>query len=143
MRVRLLLPLYGGLRSTYTSPPQPRQQQPRSREQQRDAGAAFQTPREFSEDEVREAFNAFDTDGDGFLTCDDVMLFFEALGVRAEHTRLSKGHWGRARSPIFQETLTRLEVQEMMAMVDTRGMGYIDFVQFFELATRSAGYFAK
>lgn len=45
---------------------------------------------------MREAFNAFDTDGDGFLTCDDVMLFFEALGVSAEHNQTVQRSLGQS-----------------------------------------------
>jgi hypothetical protein len=41
---------------------------------------ASSTQNDFSEAEVREAFAAFDEDGDGYLGVADVQSFFEALG---------------------------------------------------------------
>ena len=57
---------------------------------------------DFSEAEVREAFAAFDEDGDGLLDARDVQSFFEALGGRRSPCtrRPSSGWWterGRGR----------------------------------------------
>ena len=86
------------------------------------AGAGASSSRggegDFSEAEVREAFAAFDEDGDGLLDARDVQSFFEALG----------------------ESLTVHEASELIKMVDGDGDGRVDFDEFFDLATRSAQY---
>ena len=74
---------------------------------------------DFSEAETREAFAAFDEDGDGLLDVNDVQSFFEALG----------------------ESLTLYEVAELIKMVDGDGDGMVNFDEFFDLATRSARFF--
>ena len=73
---------------------------------------------DFSEAEVREAFAAFDEDGDGFLTAEDVQSFFDALG----------------------ETLTIHETAELVRLVDHDEDGLVNFEEFFDLATRSAAF---
>ncbi len=73
---------------------------------------------EFSEAEVREAFAAFDEDGDGLLDHLDVQSFFDALG----------------------ESLTAHEARALVDMVDADEDGKVDFEEFFELATRSAKF---
>ena len=85
-----------------------------------DAGASSSRGGEgdFSEAEVREAFAAFDEDGDGLLDARDVQSFFEALG----------------------ESLTVHEASELIKMVDGDGDGRVDLDEFFDLATRSAQY---
>ena len=86
------------------------------------AGAGASSSRggegDFSEAEVREAFAAFDEDGDGLLDARDVQSFFEALG----------------------ESLTVHEASELIKMVDGDADGRVDFDEFFDLATRSAQY---
>lgn len=74
---------------------------------------------DFSEEEVREAFAAFDEDGDGLLDVNDVQSFFEVLG----------------------ESLTVYEVSELIRMVDGNRDGKVNFDEFFDLATRSAQFF--
>ena len=73
---------------------------------------------DFTEAEVREAFGAFDEDGDGYLDVHDVQSFFEALG----------------------ETLTVHETAELIKLVDKNDDGLVDFDEFFDLATRSAQF---
>lgn len=73
---------------------------------------------DFSEAEVREAFAAFDEDGDGLLDVHDVLSFFGALG----------------------ETLTLHETAELIKLVDGDDDGRVDFDEFFDLATRSAQF---
>lgn len=80
-----------------------------------DASQPFETPREFSEDEVRDAFAAFDEDGDGFLDARDVGLFFEALGERLDES----------------------EVRALIAQVDADGDGRVSFSEFFDMANQS------
>jgi hypothetical protein len=79
---------------------------------------ASSTQNDFSEAEVREAFAAFDEDGDGYLGVADVQSFFEALG----------------------ETLTVAETAELVRLVDRDDDGLVDFDEFFDLATRSAQF---
>ena len=73
---------------------------------------------DFSEAETREAFAAFDEDGDGYLSVADVRSFFEALG----------------------ETLTVAETAELVRLVDRDDDGLVDFDEFFDLAARSAQF---
>ena len=73
---------------------------------------------DFSEAETREAFAAFDEDGDGYLGVADVQSFFEALG----------------------ETLTVAETAELVRLVDRDDDGLVDFDEFFDLAARSARF---
>jgi len=81
----------------------------------REAQAAFE------DDEIQEAFAAFDEDGDGLLDVNDVQSFFDALG----------------------ESLTLYEVAELIKMVDGDGDGMVNFDEFFDLATRSARFFEQ
>ena len=74
---------------------------------------------EITEAEVREAFAAFDEDGDGLLDARDVKSFFEALG----------------------QTVSTREASEMLRTVDGDGDGRVNFEEFFDLATRSAQFF--
>ena len=75
----------------------------------------------FEDDEIQEAFAAFDEDGDGLLDVNDVQSFFDALG----------------------ESLTLYEVAELIKMVDGDGDGMVNFDEFFDLATRSARFFEQ
>lgn len=86
------------------------------REAQAARGAAA-----FEDDEIQEAFAAFDEDGDGLLDVNDVQSFFDALG----------------------ESLTLYEVAELIKMVDGDGDGMVNFDEFFDLATRSARFFEQ
>lgn len=86
------------------------------REAQAARGAAA-----FEDDEIKEAFAAFDEDGDGLLDVNDVQSFFDALG----------------------ESLTLYEVAELIKMVDGDGDGMVNFDEFFDLATRSARFFEQ
>ena len=86
------------------------------REAQAARGAAV-----FEDDEIQEAFAAFDEDGDGLLDVNDVQSFFDALG----------------------ESLTLYEVAELIKMVDGDGDGMVNFDEFFDLATRSARFFEQ
>ena len=95
------------------APPLPRRKKQPAAAQQ--SGQPFETPREFSEEEVRDAFAAFDEDGDGFLDARDVGLFFEALGER----------------------LDEAEVRALIAQVDADGDGRVSFAEFFDMANRS------
>jgi len=79
---------------------------------------ALDKKNDFSEAETREAFAAFDEDGDGYLSVADVRSFFEALG----------------------ETLTVAETAELVRLVDRDDDGLVDFDEFFDLATRSAQF---
>ena len=72
---------------------------------------ALKTPRDLGTDEVQEAFNAFDTDGDGLLSPQDVQFFFEALG----------------------ETLDFETSRAMVAAVDGDQDGLINFDEFLGL----------
>lgn len=80
--------------------------------------STHQSSNDFTEAEVREAFGAFDEDGDGYLDVHDVQSFFEALG----------------------ETLTVHETAELIKLVDKNDDGLVDFDEFFDLATRSAQF---
>ena len=75
------------------------------------AEVALKTPRDLGTDEVQEAFNAFDTDGDGLLSPQDVQFFFEALG----------------------ETLDFETSRAMVAAVDGDQDGLINFDEFLGL----------
>lgn len=46
------------------------------------AGGSKATSPEFSIEEVREAFDAFDSDGDGYLDAEDVLMFFKVRCAR-------------------------------------------------------------
>ena len=80
--------------------------------------ASPKSTNDFSEAETREAFAAFDEDGDGYLSVTDVRSFFEALG----------------------ETLTVAETAELVRLVDRDDDGLVDFDEFFDLAARSAQF---
>lgn len=74
----------------------------------------------FSEAQIedfKEAFSAFDVDGDGTITTEELGVCFANLG-----------------SPATED-----ELQEMIAEVDEDGSGAIDFDEFLELMAKRAG----
>eukprot|EP01139_Manchomonas_bermudensis_P025891 Amastigsp_a847192_56.p1 type:complete len:243 gc:universal Amastigsp_a847192_56:823-95(-) len=69
---------------------------------------------EQQKDEIREAFNCFDTDGRGTINALDLRVAMRALGF----------------DPSVEE------VEQMMAAVDTANSGSLDFSEFLEVMTR-------
>ena len=78
-----------------------------------DGGGAQQPS--FSIEEVREAFDAFDGDGDGFLDAEDVLMFFKALG----------------------EDPSLEDIEAMVQKAAARNGGKVDFADFYAMAVSS------
>ena len=64
---------------------------------------------------MREAFDAFDGDGDGFLDAEDVLMFFKALG----------------------EDPSLEDIEAMVQKAAARNGGKVDFADFYAMAVSS------
>ncbi|XP_028403725.1 neo-calmodulin-like [Dendronephthya gigantea] len=64
--------------------------------------------------EIREAFNIFDKDGNGYITASELRHFLSSLGYN----------------------MTEAELMDMMNKIDADGNGAIDFPEFLELSTK-------
>lgn len=97
---------------------------------------------------MRDAFAAFDEDGDGFLDARDVGLFFEALGERLEMSEVNLHGFAYLSRRMQAHPLPNLtatikllncvvQVRALIAQVDADGDGRVSFSEFFEMANRS------
>uniref|UniRef100_A0A7S0LS14 EF-hand domain-containing protein n=1 Tax=Coccolithus braarudii TaxID=221442 RepID=A0A7S0LS14_9EUKA len=77
------------------------------------SGGSFEN----SSDELKEAFNVFDQDGDGEITSKELMHIFTMLGIN----------------------ITKEIVDYMMKSVDDNGDGVIDFEEFKQMMTDGPG----
>jgi Ca2+-binding EF-hand superfamily protein len=77
--------------------------------------AAFkgETRMMFTDDEIKEAFEAFDINGDKFIDSEEIRLMMEAIG----------------------EIVSDDEIEEMVRMLDYSGKGKVTFEEFYKMST--------
>lgn len=85
-----------------------------SRRLAKKVGARFRSELESSRQELMDAFDGFDTDGDGVLSREELVAGLKNAGIR----------------------LTKADQKELMAVLDSDGDGTIDYNEFVQMASQ-------
>ena len=67
----------------------------------------------FSDEDIKEAFNTFDLDVNGYVSAEEIRTVMESMG----------------------EYATDEEIDEMIRMLDYEGIGQVAFPEFYKMAT--------
>mmetsp|Transcript_11850 Transcript_11850/g.1779 ORF Transcript_11850/g.1779 Transcript_11850/m.1779 type:complete len:100 (+) Transcript_11850:561-860(+) len=67
----------------------------------------------FTDDEIKEAFDTFDNDSNGFISAEEIRTIMDGMG----------------------EYVTDEEIDEMVRMLDLEGKGQVAFTEFYRMAT--------